>query len=230
MNLVSRATNILTNPKTEWPRAAAEPASCPRAARRLCAAAGADPAILSVLFGLLFASMLGPYAGAGIVYLLVTAALGLVLGLVVLYVMSLIANALAPNFGGVSNPNGALKLLVYSGTAVWVASIFSIIPVLGFLVVIAGYVYAGLPAVPRQHVGDAGAGGPGRRLYGGRDPDLDRAVGGGRAGHRPDHGGPVPGRSRDRGRAAICFADHRGWVEFGRAVAIWVMARSCARG
>ena len=142
MNLVSRATNILTNPKTEWPRAAAEPASARELLVGYALPLALIPAILSVLFGLLFASMLGPYAGAGIVYLLVTAALGLVLGLVVLYVMSLIANALAANFGGVSNPNGALKLLVYSGTAVWVASIFSIIPVLGFLVVIAGYVYA----------------------------------------------------------------------------------------
>jgi hypothetical protein len=96
-----------------------------------------------VLFGLLFASMLGPYAGAGIIYLLVSAALGLALGLAVLYLMSLIANALAPNFGGVRNPIGALKLLVYSGTAVWVASIFSVIPGLGFLIAIAGYAYAG---------------------------------------------------------------------------------------
>lgn len=143
MSIVQRAINILTQPKTEWPRIDAEPATAGGLMTGYALPLALIPAVVTVLFGLLFASMLGPYAGAGIVYLLVTAALGLALGLAILYVVSLIANALAPTFGGVKNPIGALKLLVYSGTAVWVASIFSVIPVLGLLIVIAGYAYAG---------------------------------------------------------------------------------------
>jgi hypothetical protein len=143
MNLVQRATNILTTPKTEWPRIDHEPATAGGLMTGYALPLALIPAAVTMLFGLLFASMLGAYAGAGFIYLLVSAALGLALGLAVLYLMSLIANALAPNFGGVRNPIGALKLLVYSGTAVWVASIFSVIPGLGFLIAIAGYAYAG---------------------------------------------------------------------------------------
>ncbi|HEY0116370.1 MAG TPA: Yip1 family protein [Allosphingosinicella sp.] len=142
MNLVQRAINILTNPKAEWPRIDAEPATAGGLMTGYALPLALIPAVITVIGGLLFTGMMGPFAGAGIVYLLVLAVLGLVLGLAILYVMSLIADALAPNFGGVKNPIGALKLLVYSGTAVWVASIFSIIPVLGWLIALLGYVYA----------------------------------------------------------------------------------------
>ena len=142
MNIVQRAINILTKPKAEWPVIDQEPATASGLITGYALPLALIPAVMTILGGLLFAGLMGPFAGAGIVYLLVVAMLGLVLGLAILYVMSLIADALAPNFGGVKNPIGALKLLVYSGTAVWVASIFSIIPVLGWLIALLGYAYA----------------------------------------------------------------------------------------
>lgn len=142
MNIVQRAANILTKPKVEWPVIDQEPATASGLITGYALPLALIPAVMTILGGLLFAGLMGPFAGAGILYLLVVATLGLVLGLAILYVMSLIADALAPNFGGVKNPIGALKLLVYSGTAVWIASIFSIIPVLGWLIALLGYAYA----------------------------------------------------------------------------------------
>jgi hypothetical protein len=75
-------------------------------------------------------------------YVLSTAIIGLVLGLAVMFVMSLVADALAPNFGGVRNPIGALKMLVFAGTATWVAAFFTFIPGIGLLIALAGFAYA----------------------------------------------------------------------------------------
>jgi hypothetical protein len=55
-----------------------------------------------------------------------------------LYVIALIINALAPKFNGHANLVQALKVSVYGGTPVWVASILMIVPTLGVLVTLAG--------------------------------------------------------------------------------------------
>ena len=49
------------------------------------------------------------------------------------FVMSLIVDALAPTFGGTKSPIQALKLVAYACTSVFVGGIFSIIPSLGIL-------------------------------------------------------------------------------------------------
>jgi hypothetical protein len=59
------------------------------------------------------------------------------LSLAMIYVLALIADALAPTFGGQKNPMQALKLVGYAGTAGMVGGIFSIIPVLGILGLLA---------------------------------------------------------------------------------------------
>ena len=85
------------------------------------------------------------------------------LALAVIYVMGLIANALAPNFGGVRNDIGAQKLMVYASTPLWVMGILTallgLIPLLGAVVGIllqllafayAAYlIYLGAPIVMR---------------------------------------------------------------------------------
>jgi hypothetical protein len=64
-----------------------------------------------------------------------------VISLVVVYVVALIVDALAPNFGGTKSQMNALKLVAYSATAGWVASIATVIPVLGWIVAIIGSLY-----------------------------------------------------------------------------------------
>jgi len=80
------------------------------------------------------------------------------MGLAMVYVVSMIANALAPSFGGQKNPMNALKLIAYSGTAAMLGGIFAIIPALGVLTLVAGLyslylLFLGVPVlmqVPRE--------------------------------------------------------------------------------
>jgi hypothetical protein len=57
-------------------------------------------------------------------------------------VVALIINALAPTFGGQKDMVQALKTEAYAWTASWVAGIAVIVPWLGWLIAIAGAVYA----------------------------------------------------------------------------------------
>jgi hypothetical protein len=72
----------------------------------------------------------------GIVSGIAVAIVNYLLAFVMVYVMGLIIDALAPTFNGQKNLPNALKLAVYSMTPAWLAGIFSLIPgltVLGFL-------------------------------------------------------------------------------------------------
>ena len=54
------------------------------------------------------------------------------LSLLGIFVLSLIADFLAPKFGGVSDKLAAFKLVAYGATASWLAGVFGLIPSLGF--------------------------------------------------------------------------------------------------
>src|SRR3546814_10463800 len=51
-------------------------------------------------------------------------------------------NALAPTFGGRKDQLQAVKVIGYAWTAAWVAAIATIVPWLGWLVVLAGGIYS----------------------------------------------------------------------------------------
>lgn len=163
-SLVERVKNILLQPKAEWERIDAEPATIGgiytsyvmilAAIPPVCLALGlifflprpnAEVAALGQAFGVPVMSTGSIVAGAVVQY---------VLGLVGVYVMSMIINALAPNFGGTKDPLKAFKVAAYYPTAAWVAGILYIIPVLGLLVLIAAIyalytLYLGLPKLMR---------------------------------------------------------------------------------
>jgi hypothetical protein len=65
-----------------------------------------------------------------------------VLSLVMVYVMGLIIDALAPTFGAQKNNIQALKTMAYAYTASWVAGVAQILPGIGMLVVIVGGIYS----------------------------------------------------------------------------------------
>jgi hypothetical protein len=141
--IIERVKAILTTPRTEWPVAAAEPASVGGLYAGYIAIIAALPAIASFIKG----SLIG-YGGFGITIRtpftlgIVAMVLGYVLSLVMTYVVALIINALAPTFGGQKNQVQALKTIAYAWTAYWIASIGAIVPWLGWLIGIAGGVYS----------------------------------------------------------------------------------------
>jgi hypothetical protein len=84
------------------------------------------------------------------------------LTLAMVFVLALIANALAPTFGGSKNQLQALKLVAYGCTAAFVGGIFSIIPMLGILGLVAGLysiylIYTGIAVMMRCPADKAGA-------------------------------------------------------------------------
>lgn len=163
MSIVNRAKNILTSPKTEWPIIGAEPATT--GGLMTYAAILSGIAQLCSIVGALFLSgamgSLGA-AGMGMTFIIASAVVGWLLGLAIIYLMSIIAGALAPSFDGQKDNLAALKLLVYAGTAVWVFSFLSIIPVLGSIAALVGFAYAiyliylGAPHTVRVPEGKAG--------------------------------------------------------------------------
>jgi hypothetical protein len=158
--LVARVQAILTSPKTEWPIIAAEPASVGGLYTGYILILAAVPAIA----GFLSASIIGynlPIVGfvrtpmaAG----LTSALIGYVFSLIGVFIIALIADALAPTFGGTKNQVQALKAVAYAYTAAWVAGAATIVPFVGWLIAIAGGIYSiyllylGLPATMHSPV------------------------------------------------------------------------------
>jgi hypothetical protein len=111
-------------------------------------------ALIPLVCGLIGALVFG-YGGFGIVYKppLQWALAGVisrfVVTLVGVYILALVIDALAPNFGGTRNQVQAFKVAAYSGTASWVAGVFLILPALAILSLLGFYslflLHKGLP-------------------------------------------------------------------------------------
>jgi hypothetical protein len=147
MSLVDRAKNILLKPAAEWEVIAKEPASVGSLmtgyALPLGGIAAAIGIVAAVVFGAALASMLGGAAGAlGTGAAIVSGVVSFALSMALVLGMCHITSALAGSFDGQADAAQAGKLIVYSGTAVWVAGFLAIIPVVGALVGLAGLCYA----------------------------------------------------------------------------------------
>jgi len=154
--LVDRVKSILLNPKPTWAAIEAEPATPAGLYKDYLVWLAAIPA----LCGFIGMSLIG-VGGFGIT-VRVPLLLGLanlvvsyVLSLVGIYVLSLIVNALAPRFGGVQSPIQALKLTVYASTAALVGGVFSLLPALSILGLLAALysiylIYTGLPVLMKN--------------------------------------------------------------------------------
>jgi hypothetical protein len=156
MALVDRVKGILLNPKQEWATIETEPASVGSLFSGYAIPLAAIPAVA----GLIGWSVIGvrfPLVGTIRVPMsnsLTRAAVTYVGSLVGVYVLGLIIDALAPNFGGQKNSTQAMKVAVYSMTASWVAGIFLIIPSLGILTILGIYslylLFLGLPQLMKS--------------------------------------------------------------------------------
>lgn len=141
--VTARVKAILTTPKTEWPLAAAEPATVSSLYTGYIAIVAALPALAGFIKGsLVGTTVFGITVRTPVTMGLVGMLVGYALGLVLMYVIALIVNALAPSFGGQKDMVQALKAVAYAWTASWIAGIAVIIPWLGWLIAIAGGIYA----------------------------------------------------------------------------------------
>jgi len=149
--IVQRAKNMILKPKETWAvidGEAATPKSLYVPYVVVLAAIGPLASLIGgQLFGYRFLNVTyhPPLASA-----LVTAVLSYAMTLAAVYVVALVIDALAPTFDGQKNRIQALKVAVYSATAGWVGGIFSLIPGLSVIGMLAGLyslylLYLGLP-------------------------------------------------------------------------------------
>lgn len=156
MNLIDRAKSILLQPRDTWPIIEAEQADVAGLYTRYLMVLAAIPAVC----GFIGMSLIGMGAFgisirvpllAGLVNMVVSYALSLV----GVFVLALIVDALAPTFGGQKNPIQALKLAVYASTAALLGGVFSLLPMLAVLGLLAALysaylLYTGLPVLMRN--------------------------------------------------------------------------------
>ena len=113
--LIARVKAILLTPKTEWPVIAGEPATVADLYKGYIIWLAAIPPVFTFLKMTLIGSTL-PFAGtfrlgvgAGLSQLILSYALSLAM----FFVVALIIDALAPNFGGTRDRVQALKTIAY---------------------------------------------------------------------------------------------------------------------
>ena len=155
--LVARVKGILVTPKAEWPVIAGE-------------ATTASNVYLSYIVPLVAIAAIASFIGAALVGIpvpllgtvridvgaaLAGAILHFVLTLVIVFVVALIVDALAPTFGGQKDALRALKVTAYSFTPAWVAAVLTIFPALGAIAALLGLyglylLYLGLPVLMRS--------------------------------------------------------------------------------
>lgn len=132
--LVERAKAILLKPAETWPKIATDGESPGEVFTRYAIPLAAISPIASLIGGQVFGyGAFGFHYRPGLMAGIGSAVLSYVVSLVGLIVLTLIADWLAPKFGGTSDRTRAFKLVAYSATAGWVAGIFGLIPMLGFL-------------------------------------------------------------------------------------------------
>jgi hypothetical protein len=129
--LIARVKGILLTPKTEWPVIASEPTTVADLYKGYIIWLAAIPPLFAFLLvarfapGFAFSQLILQYA----------------LTLAMIYVVALIIDALAPNFGGAKDKVQALKTIAYSMTASSVAGVAVIVPLIGLLIGLAALVY-----------------------------------------------------------------------------------------
>lgn len=134
-NFIQKAINILTKPKEVWEGFKTDNENSTKVLMTYVLPMVAIPAIIGIPLFLAFG-----YFGA--TYGIIFAVFQFLIYIGILYLETLIANALAPSFGSKANFDNAFKVLAYSSTPGYVAAIFAHIPVIGWLLSLAALVYS----------------------------------------------------------------------------------------
>ena len=156
MNLIERAKSILLQPKDTWVTIEAESTDAATLYTRYAMILAAIPAVC----GFIGMSLIG-FGGFGVtirvpfVSGLVNMVVSYVLSLVGIFVLGLIIDALASTFGGQKNSIQALKVAVYASTAAMLGGVFSLLPALSMLGLLAALysiylLYTGLPVLMKN--------------------------------------------------------------------------------
>lgn len=145
--IADRAKALIVRPRSEWEVIEREPATIRQLYTRYVMILAAIPPICTVIgavvagiFQSVHYSVVGTMVAALIDY-------ALTLGMV--YVIGIAIENVSPYFGGVKDRMQAMKVAAYFPTALWLAGVFAIVPVLAPLQVVGLYslfiLWQGLP-------------------------------------------------------------------------------------
>lgn len=151
--MAGRIQRILLQPKAEWPLIAAEPASAKQTFVQWAVPLAAIPPVAGLIGGQLFGfGAFGFNYKPPLMSALTTALLGYAMALAGVWVIALIIDWLAPNFGATKGKDAAMKVAAYSYTASWVAGVLMIVPSLGIIAMLASLYGFYLLWLGLQHV------------------------------------------------------------------------------
>jgi len=151
MNIIERVQSILLKPHDTWLTIKNEESSIKDLYTSYAVILAAIPPVASFIgMSMVGMSFMGlryrvPF-GSAFTYAL----FHYIFSLIGIYIVAAITNALAPNFGSQKNMLNACKVVVFSNTPVWIASVLMIFPSLSTLVMILSFYslylfYSGLP-------------------------------------------------------------------------------------
>ncbi|MES2443718.1 MAG: Yip1 family protein [Pseudomonadota bacterium] len=160
MKLIGRATALLLNPKAEWTRIEAEPTTV----RAIMTGWVAPLAAIGPIVKLIGSQVAG-VTGDGmhmpppLISAVTEALIGYALSLLGVYVLARIVNGLAVTFKGRRDEVQAMKLAAYGATAMYLAGVFELLPILRWFEFAGLYsmvlIFVGLPIVmhaPKKRV------------------------------------------------------------------------------
>lgn len=135
MNIIERAKNMLMTPKTEWLVVDTEQATPMSLLTGYVLPLAILASLAKILNGLFLPGVFGSY-------FIWAAVIGFISILIGFYISIYVIDLLAPSFDSEKNLNRSAQLVAYSNTPVWVAAFLSFIPIIGWLLAIAGWVYS----------------------------------------------------------------------------------------
>ena len=151
--LLQRVLDILMRPRDTWLQIDAEDGNPARIYLGYLVFLAAIPAVAGFIgYSLIGVGAFGISVRVPVVQGLVSMVVGYVLSLAMVYVLALIANMLAPRFQAQQDMGSAFKLVAYASTAGMLGGVFSILPSLAMLGLLAALysvylLYSGIPVL-----------------------------------------------------------------------------------
>ena len=151
--LLQRVLDILMRPRETWLQINAEDGNPGRIYLGYLVFLAAIPAVAGFIgYSLVGVGAFGISVRVPVVQGLVSMVVGYVLSLAMVYVLALIANMLAPRFQAQQDMRSAFKLVAYASTAGMLGGVFSILPSLAMLGLLAALysvylLYTGIPVL-----------------------------------------------------------------------------------
>lgn len=143
MNFISRVMEILLSPKQAWVDIREESTDVTTLYTQYIMILALIPVVSAfIAMSLIGFSVLGQTVRISLLSGIVNMAIGYVVWLLMIYVIALLADLLAPTFNAQKNPMNALKLIAYSSTPSLLGGLFVLVPILSSLLALAASLYS----------------------------------------------------------------------------------------